>query len=62
MIAASERDEHEALKMATSDLLRLERYERRAWSSKKRQTQEFMRIKAAARAVQGANAAEKGVM
>jgi hypothetical protein len=31
-IEQQERDEHEALKEAIPDLIRLERYERRAWS------------------------------
>jgi hypothetical protein len=59
-IAADERDEHEALKAATPDLVRLERYEHRAWSRKKRQIREFMRIKEACRV--GMVAAERGAM
>jgi antitoxin component of RelBE/YafQ-DinJ toxin-antitoxin module len=56
-ITANERDEHEALKAATLDLVRLERYEHRASSSKKRQIRELMKIKEACR--EGA-AAEPG--
>jgi hypothetical protein len=45
-IQARRRDEHEALKAATPDLVRLDRYECRAWSRQKRAIQEFMMIKA----------------
>jgi hypothetical protein len=44
--AVNLRDEHEALKVAVPDLVRLERYERRAWSRQKRAIREFMSIKA----------------
>jgi hypothetical protein len=57
-IAANERDEHEALKAATPDLVRLERYEHRAWSRKNRQIREFMKIKEVCR--EDAVAAERG--
>ena len=40
-----ERDEHEALTSAVGDLIRLDRYQRRAWSRQKRAIREFMRIK-----------------
>jgi hypothetical protein len=41
-----ERDEHDALREAMPDLNRLLRYERRAWSRRKRATREFMAVKA----------------
>jgi hypothetical protein len=41
----AERDEYEALEMAAPDLVRLERYERRAWSQQKRAIRKFMNIK-----------------
>jgi hypothetical protein len=41
-----ERDEHDALCEALHDLDRLIRYERRAWSRRKRAVREFMAIKA----------------
>ena len=44
-----ERDEYEALEAAILDLMRLDRYERRAWSRQKRAIREFMKIKAASR-------------
>jgi hypothetical protein len=43
-----ERDDYEALEAAILDLIRLDRYERRAWSRQKRALREFMRIKVAA--------------
>jgi hypothetical protein len=49
-IEASRRDEHEALKAAAPDLVRLDRYECRAWSRQKRAIEEFMMIKAKAEA------------
>jgi hypothetical protein len=55
-----ERDEFEALEAAVLDLIRLGRYERRAWSRQKRAIQEFMRIKVAGKAVQ--DTAKRGVM
>jgi hypothetical protein len=48
-IEACQRDEHEALKAAAPDLVRLDRYEHRAWSRLKRAIQEFMMIKAEVR-------------
>jgi hypothetical protein len=56
-IAANERDEHEALKAAAPDLVRLERYEHRAWLRKRRAIREFARIKASKDAKGGAAAA-----
>jgi len=44
-IAAQERDEFEALEEALPDLIRLERYESRAWSRQKRAIRTFMNIK-----------------
>jgi hypothetical protein len=43
-----ERDEHDALSEALPDLDRLIRYERRAWSRRKRTVREFIAIKARA--------------
>jgi len=40
-IEACQRYEHDALKAAAPDLVRLDRYECRAWSRQKRATQEF---------------------
>jgi hypothetical protein len=40
-----ERDEHEALREGIEDLVRLLRYERRAWSRRKRAVRAFMAIK-----------------
>jgi hypothetical protein len=41
-VAQEERDEYEAIEEAMSDLVRLARYERRAWSQHKRAIREFM--------------------
>jgi|SoiMethySBSTD1v2_1073268.scaffolds.fasta_scaffold81769_4 hypothetical protein len=41
----TERDEHEALREGIRDLVRLLRYERRAWSRRKRAVRAFMAIK-----------------
>src|SRR5262249_27141449 len=41
----AERDEHEALREGIGDLVRLLRYERRAWSRRKRAVRAFMAIK-----------------
>jgi hypothetical protein len=57
-MAAEQRDEHEALKAAVPDLVRLERYERRAWSRKRREIQEFVSIKAS-RLFRGSAAVEE---
>jgi hypothetical protein len=40
-----ERDEYEALQAAVVDLIRLDRYERRAWSRQKRAINQFMNLK-----------------
>ena len=45
-IEAYRRDEHDALKAAAPDLVRLGRYEHRAGSRQKRAIEEFMMIKA----------------
>ena len=42
-----ERDEHEALRKAAAALIKLERYERRAWSRQKRAIREFLAVKSA---------------
>ena len=44
-IKRQERTEYEALEEAIPDLIRLERYERRAWSRQKRAIQEFVLMK-----------------
>ena len=44
-IRRQQRNEYEALEEAVPDLVRLERYERRAWSRQKRAIQEFALIK-----------------
>jgi len=61
-IEAYQRDEHEALKAAAPDLVRLDRYECRAWSRQKRAIQEFMMIKVEARSAQRILAAEDGAV
>jgi hypothetical protein len=61
-IEACRRDEHDALKAAAPDLVRLDRYECRAWSRQKRAIQEFMIIKAEVRSAQRIPAAEKGAV
>jgi hypothetical protein len=38
------RDDYEALEAAVPDLIRLERYERRAWSRQKRAIREFVAL------------------
>jgi predicted PhzF superfamily epimerase YddE/YHI9 len=53
-----ERDEFEALEAAVLDLIRLGRYERRAWSRQKRSIRDFMRIKAS-RVAQGSTRPEE---
>jgi hypothetical protein len=58
-IAASGRDKYEALEAAAPDLMRLDRYERRAWSRQKRAFREFMRIKAVGRNSHSAPAGEE---
>ncbi len=44
-IARRERDEYDALEEAVPDLIRLERYERRAWSRQRRAIREFLNLK-----------------
>src|SRR5215469_10545038 len=44
-IEQQQRDEHEAMQEAIPDLVRLERYERRAWSRQQRAIREFLNIK-----------------
>ena len=44
-IEQQQRDEHEAMQEATPDLVRLERYERRAWSRQQCAIREFLNIK-----------------
>jgi len=61
-IAAGERDENEAVMASVPDLVRLDRYERRAWSRQKRAILEFMRIKAEARSVRDIPAVDKGAV
>ena len=56
-IEARQRDEHDAFRAATLDLVRFDRYECRAWSRQKRAIQEFMRIKAEVSNVEGIPAA-----
>jgi len=41
-VEQQQRDEHEALKQALPDLLRLDRYERRAWARQLRAFQQFL--------------------
>ena len=41
----NERDEFAALEEAAPDLIRLDRYERRAWSRQKRAIRDFMNMK-----------------
>jgi hypothetical protein len=45
LINAQERDEYEALEQAAADLVRLDRYERRAWSRQKRAIRSFMNLR-----------------
>jgi hypothetical protein len=44
-IEQQQRDEHQAMQEAIPDLIRLERYERRAWSRQQRAIREFLNIK-----------------
>ena len=61
-IESCRRDEHDGLKAAAPDLVRLDRYEHRAWSRQKRALQEFMVIKAKARGDGRIPAAEEGAV
>ena len=45
LINAQERNEHEALEEGVADLIRLDRYERSAWSRQKRAIRSFMNIR-----------------
>lgn len=45
LIDAQDRDEYEALEEGAADLVRLDRYERRAWSRQKRAIRSFMNLK-----------------
>ena len=45
LINAQERDEYEALEQGVADLVRLDRYERRAWSRHKRAIRSFMNLR-----------------
>jgi hypothetical protein len=44
-IRSDERDEYEAMQMAMPDLARLARYERRAWSRRRRALRQFLEIR-----------------
>jgi hypothetical protein len=61
-IEACQRDEHDVLKAAAPDLVRLDRYECRAGSRQKRAIEEFMMIKAEVRSARRIPAAEKGTV
>ena len=45
LVEEQQRDKYEALEAAAADLIRLERYERRAWSRQKRAIRSFMNLK-----------------
>ena len=45
LIDAQDRDEYEALEEGAADLVRLDRYEQRAWSRQKRAIRSFMNLK-----------------
>jgi hypothetical protein len=45
LINAQERDEYEALEEGVADLVRVDRYERRAWSRQKRAIRSFMNLR-----------------
>ena len=53
LINAQERNEHEALEEGVADLIRLDRYERSAWSRQKRAIRNFMNIRLNARLNRG---------
>ena len=44
-IEQQQRDQYQALEAAIPDLIRLERYERRAWSRQMRAIREFLNLK-----------------
>jgi hypothetical protein len=60
-IEAGQRDEYEASQAAIRDLVRLDRYERRAWSRQKRAIREFIRIKTAGLDIYPTSAVEERV-
>jgi hypothetical protein len=45
LVNAQERDEYEALEEGVADLVRVDRYERRAWSRQKRAIRSFMNLR-----------------
>jgi hypothetical protein len=61
-VKQQERDEYEALEAAILDLIRLGRYERRAWSRQKRAIREFMKIKMTGVDIRSAPIAEESVV
>ena len=61
-VKEQERDEYEALEAAILDLIRLGRYERRAWSRQKRAIREFMKIKMTGVETRSAPVAEERVV
>ena|SRR5579862_2796255 len=60
-IEACRRDEHDALKAAAPDLVRLDRYEWRAWSRQKWAIREFIKMKTTVRDVHPTPAVEERV-
>jgi hypothetical protein len=60
-IEAGQRDEYEALRAAIRDLVRLDRYENRAWSRQKRAIREFIRMNTANRGIQPTSAVEQRI-
>jgi hypothetical protein len=60
-VKEEERDEYEALEAAILDLIRLGRYERRAWSRHKRAIREFIKMKLTGADIRSAPAAEERV-
>ena len=61
-VKEQERDEYEALEAAILDLIRLGRYERRAWSRQKRAIREFMKIKMTGADIRSAPVGEERVV
>jgi len=61
-VKEQERDEYEALEAAILELIRLDRYERLAWSRQKRSIREFMKIKMAGVDFRSAQVAEERVV
>jgi hypothetical protein len=58
-IKASQRDEYEAFEAAVRDLVRLDRYESRAWSRQKRAIREFIIMKSCGKNTHPNSAAEE---